>query len=469
MHIFQYILSSFNKACIKYLDKIFIRALVLRTDIMDNNETNIIDNYNDFEYPSKRIIEKESKKSKIQITSLIITLIIIFLLISTLFLSWYSIGMGISAFFFFPISMDADMNFHLTELALDASTNMNDANMTKDISYSDFEEEAIKQGKTSAIDMINLIRNTTIFVIILLIFSIFAFIGLLCSIIGFGNKYTMKKIGLVFGILTFILGIFTAGYFMYEWDSNIIKDGLPDLDSDDTDSSSSETINLLDTEELDNYMKDIGFWDSISISGGFPETNDSDTGIISNDEDSDLDLYTFNFTFTPGLSWYIIILVSVLSLLLTILLFNKKLKMMLILLLICSVALFGFIYYLSLNANAEEKSSNIMDMDFWDFDSDPAEVSKFLGTWELDIKNTTGYKEDENLTKETWTFWQNETHDMFETKYTQEYGSASMSCSFSAKDNRLNICYNTYDYVFSENDMKLTVTRENEKLILNKI
>ncbi len=432
---------------------------------MDDNETNSKNNNYNFEYPSKRTIEKKSKKSKLQITSLIVSVIIIFLLISTLFLSWYSIGMGVSMIFFFPISMDADMDFHLTELVVDGSTNMIEDDMLEDISYSDFKEKAIEQDKTSAINIINLFRNTTIFVIILLIFSIFTFIGVLCTIIGFGNKNTMKKIGLLFGILTFILGSFTAGYFMYEWDSNIIKGGLPDLDSD---TSSSETTNILEAEEVKDELKDIGFWDSISISGGFPETNDSDMDSFSLDEGSDLDLYTFNFTFSPGLSWYIILLVSILSFLLTILLFNKKLKMMLTLLLICSIALFGFIYYQSLNANAEEKSSNIMDIDLWDFDSDPAEVNRFLGTWELDINNTTGFKEDENLTKETWTFWQNETHDMFEATYTNKYGSPRMSCSFTAKDNRLNICYGTYNYIFSDNDMKLTVTKDNEKLILNK-
>ena len=437
--------------------------------IIEKSDQNLINsvNTNDTqfqEYPSKRLINDKPKKSKLHIASLIVTIFIIFLIISTFFLSWYTIGMSISLFFFGPVSLDVDMNFHLTEISVDGGPSMNATDMSTSISYSEFEKKAIEQDKPEALNLIDLFRNLTILVIILLIFSIITFIGILGFIQSFGNKKMMKKIVLIFSILTFLSSTITAGYFIYEWDSNIFNNKLPNLNDD---SSSDSSFNIFETEEANRKLNNIGFWDTISLGFGADDLNNSNMSFYSTGGASSSDLFKYNFSFSPGLSWYFMILISILSLFSIVLLLNKNLKIMLMLLFVCSIILFGIIFYLSLNANAEETS--YPSFSSWDYTSDPAEVSRFIGTWELDINNTTGYKEDENLTKETWFFWQEDTHDMHEISYiTENQGSGRYSTSFYAKNNRLSISGGTYYYIFEDNDTKLTLTKDNEKLVLNK-
>jgi len=416
------------------------------------------------EYPSKRLAENKPKKSGRHIASLIISVIVIILIISTFFFSWYRIGMGISMFFIFPISADMDMNFHLTEINLDVSANWNESDMSQSVGYSELEEKAEEQEKANAQTLVNLFRNIGVFVIVLLIFSIIAFIGVLCTTFNFGNKNTMKKIGISFGILTFILGVFTAGYFMYEWDSDIINKGLPDLQEDD---SSIENVDIIKTEEGKKELKNIGFWDSKNIGLSFSDINDSNMSFFSIEGDSDFDLYTFDLSFKPGLGWHILILLSILSLLSTIILFNKKILMLVIILFVCSIILFGFLFYMSINAEGEDSSSRSM-FSFED-DSDPAEVSKFIGTWELDVNNTSGHNIYQNITEETWVFWENETFNNYRVSTKYEYGgSGSMSCSWVAKDNKITLCGESYNYVFSNDKTLVTLEKDDEKIVLNK-
>jgi len=316
--------------------------------ISEKPDQNLINNVNTNvsqfqEYPSKRIANDKPKKSKLHIGSLIAIFIVILLILTTVILPWYCISIGMSMFFFFPISMDVDMNFHLTEINLEADTPMNASDESISVSYSEIEEKSLEQDKTGAQNLVGLFRNTTIFIVFLLIFSIISFFGVLCITMGFGNKKTMEKIGLIFGVITFILGIFTAGYFMTQWDSNIINKGLPDLDSDD-DSSFDGTVDIFETEEGKNELKELGFWDSRSISMDFPDTNDSNMSITYPDESSSFSLFSFDLSFTPGLSWYIIVFASIMSLASVIILINKKLKIMLISLFICSLLLFHLFY-----------------------------------------------------------------------------------------------------------------------------
>jgi len=434
--------------------------------IMQDKSENIkIDSQNDsypnIEYPSKRITKEKPKKEPRNIATLIISVIVIFLIISTFFFSWYCISIGMSMFFFFPISVDADMNFHLTEINIESSSMMNDSESVS-VSYSEMEEDIKEEDKEEVGNLISLFRNMSIFVIVLLIFSIIAFIGILCTTFNFGNKKTMKKIGISFGILTFIIGIFTAGYFIYAWDSDVIQNGLPNSEDD----SETVTINLFDTEEGEEKLNNIGFWDSKSISMNFPDSNESNTSFITFEGDSDIDLFSFDFSFKPGLAWHIILLVSILSLLSTIILLNKKLLPLILILIVCSIVLFGFLFYMSINVEAEDSSS----MFSWDDTSDPAEVAKFLGTWSLDVDKTVGHNTYSNITKETWVFWENETLNNYRVSTQYEGGgNGSTTCPWSVTNNNLSLCGGKYSYVFSNDEKSVTLTKNEEIIVLDKI
>jgi len=394
------------------------------------------------EYPSKRIINDKPKINKIHLSTLIITLVVIFLILSTFFLSWYSIGIGMTVFFF-PVPINVDMNFQLTEINLETDLSTDSTDLT--VNYDELEEKAIEQDKTAALNFINLFRNIILIMVILLIFSIIALIGIIGTNLNFGNKNTMKKIGLIFCILTLIISIFTAVYFAYQWDSEVLTKGMPNL-SDTDDDSSSDSNDIFETEEVKKELDGIGFWDSRSVNA---------LGV------------NYSFSYSPGLAWYLLILVAILSLFSTVLLIDKNLKKILICLFVCSILIFGVLLYLSLSASADEDGQSLT-MDPWNTSSDPEEVQKFLGTWEVDIDNSVGYKQGQSLTWEKWIFWENESYDKFEVSYISEgWGSGSMSSTWTAKDGILS-ARGTYNYNFEDNNTKLILTNDDETVVLNK-
>jgi len=80
------------------------------------------------------------------------------------------------------------------------------------------------------------------------------------------------------------------------------------------------------------------------------------------------------------------------------------------------------------------------------------------------------YKQFHKLSEETWVFWENETFNNYRVSTKYEYGgSGSMSCSWSAKDNKITLCSESYTYVFSNDKTLVTLEKDNEKIVLNKI
>jgi len=418
-------------------------------------------NHQQINYPQNKPLIKTSKRSKKNIISLIAIVVSISLILTTLFLPWYCISIGMSMFFFMPVSMNADMNFHLDKIGFDADMMGN--SMQERVSYDELEQKAQEQGKNLSQSFFDLFQNMTIMVIIMLLLSIISLIGVLGVTFDFGNKTKMKKIGLFFGILTFVIGISTAGYFMVQWDSNTLNQ-IPSLDSDD--SSDTETINLIDPDQPYAGLDNVGFWDSKSYSLDSPGILDSDNSSLVINEGSG-SLFTMDLTLSPGLSWYIIIFASIMSLVSAVILLNKKLKIVLITILVCALFLTGLFIYLSISVGADESSSPSLPS--WGDNSDPVEMARFIGTWKLDVNNTVGHSEWGNISEETWIFWENETFSKYEvsTQY-ESSGSGSMSCVWSAYDNSLSLCSGAYDYIFSDDDMKVTLTKDYEKIILNK-
>jgi hypothetical protein len=118
----------------------------------------------------------------------------------------------------------------------------------------------------------NVFNYSMYITIFTLIICILALIGILGFVFGFGKPDTMKKLGLVFGILTFVLALVAVLYFMTALPVKTLGGGVVD---------------------------DIGFWYSKSQSGA-------------------------EISMGPGFSWYLMIAAAIIALIASIAMLLKK-------------------------------------------------------------------------------------------------------------------------------------------------
>ena len=97
--------------------------------------------------------------------------------------------------------------------------------LTKAVSKAGGAEITIDYEDLPDSDSKTVFSNTYYMVIITLVFSILAIIGILGVTFNFGPIKTMNMIGLIFCILTFILALVAALYFMVA-----LPDATPDMD-----------------------------------------------------------------------------------------------------------------------------------------------------------------------------------------------------------------------------------------------
>lgn len=132
----------------------------------------------------------------------------------------------------------------------------------------DLEENMGEDADTGRLDVY---RNTFYIVIIAFIIALIAIVTLFGNIFNFGKPETMKMLGTIFVILTFIFALVAALYFMTALPSEMSKD-MPD---------------------------DVGFWDEV-------------------------DLMIVKMSIGPGYAWYLMLVGGIIALVSAIFIFMDK-------------------------------------------------------------------------------------------------------------------------------------------------
>ena len=191
------------------------------------------------------------KKGIISVISIIIGLVFVLMAVSC---SWYNAEVNAE----YRLHND----FYLTEIVMDSTM----IGEKQSISYDEFKNLA---DTSWAEDLFATFNNTQYLTIGLIITSILALIGVLGCVAGKVNR--LRKVGVTFGIITFILAIFIACYFAISLNNILVEQGF--------------TANLFG----ESQVYDMGFWSSINT-----------------DE--------FTSSSGPGFAWYLIILAGITSL-----------------------------------------------------------------------------------------------------------------------------------------------------------
>ena len=136
-----------------------------------------------------------------KIIGLVGIIIALVLVIIAFFTPWYSTSMKIESNF--PEeSGDVNHNIYLTKTETKGSMFGDKVDETQSFSdYGNFPGKSV-------------FDNTFYLTIIAIIFSVIAFVGFLGFSFNFSNPETMKKIGVIFGILVIVIAFITPIYFM---------------------------------------------------------------------------------------------------------------------------------------------------------------------------------------------------------------------------------------------------------------
>jgi len=204
------------------------------------------------------------EKGIISVISMIIGLVLILV---AFFGPWWS-GELKSSFGFGETDYHQDM--YLTKTVIDG-TSMGQP-IEQSINHDDFKNlPPMDPGADTswAEDLSATFNNTQYLTIGLIITSILALIGILGFVLGKANM--MRKIGIIFGIVTFILAIIVVFYFAISFNNVFAEQGFP--------------VNI----QGETQVYDMGFWFSIN-------TNE------------------IAISFGPGFAWYLIILAGITSL-----------------------------------------------------------------------------------------------------------------------------------------------------------
>lgn len=230
------------------------------------------------------------KKGVMASTCIIIGLIII---VVSFFGPWYTshakYSFGGSAPFEgfgsnFSYETDYNQNFYLTKMEIHGT--MMGQQMTQSISYDYMKKQMQASSQTMNMGIYDIFGNTMYIVIGALITSVLALIGILGVALNFGKSDTMRKIGIIFGIVTFILAISAIGYFWMGW-NNQMQESI---------SSSYSSSGTYDAPDIT-----LGFWYNYNQDG-----NEMSMG--------------------PGFAWYLMIIAGIITLISTFLILKKEVQ-----------------------------------------------------------------------------------------------------------------------------------------------
>jgi len=224
------------------------------------------------------------------IASLVCIIIGLIIIIVSFFGPWYSTHMRYSYESYggyggfgsnYSSNTEYYQNFYLTKIEMQGT--MMGQDMSQSFSYDYMKEQMESSSQSTNSGLYNIFGNTMYIVIGVLITSIIALIGIAGFTLNIGNYNTMRKIGLIFGIITFILAILSIGYFWMAWNNQM-------------------------QESISNYSSYGGSYDTPDFTYGF-WFNQSQAGN--------------QMSMGPGFAWYIMIIGGFLSLISTILIIKK--------------------------------------------------------------------------------------------------------------------------------------------------
>ena len=204
------------------------------------------------------------------ILSIIYMIVVLVFILVAFFSPWYSS----------EISSEIDHqhnDFYLTKIVTDSK-----AMGEQSINYDEFENLLPMESgaDTSWVeDFSATFKNTQYLTIGLIITSILALIGVLGCIAGKVNR--LRKVGVAFGIITFILAIFIACYFAISLNNTLAEQGFP--------------VNI----QGETQVYDMGFWSSINT-----------------DE--------FTISSGPGFAWYLMIVAGIIAALTSVVIYKTS-------------------------------------------------------------------------------------------------------------------------------------------------
>lgn len=371
--------------------------------------------------------------------------------------------------FLMPISVETDVDFQLTDVdfELEGGVPGNKTEKTKSFSYEEILKNSSSYNNSSIKeDSFDVFKNVMIFLIITIVMAVLSLIFVIYVV--FKDKKKMKKIAAIFALLTCIFAFSTAGYFMISWDNSLSKDVFNSM-SEQGGSSMSNTTNQFPMQKHEN----LGFWDAESFNFDSSDFEDNSNQVSESSSGNMNDLFSalgfsVSFQSRPGFAWYLMILVGFLCLFATVILLNKKLLLSIVIFLIILAIITSAIFFYSLKAQPEDTESTMSNDGMWGHESDPAEVAKFVGTWELDVEESVINTTRHNITEETWTFWENSSSNRYSYEINYEYGTGSGSGIWYASDGTLSASY-SYSYEFSEGNNRLVLTKDDEKKVFYKV
>jgi len=351
------------------------------------------------------------QKAQINNFALVGTFVVTALIIIAIFAPWYSASLEMSA-----LGERIYINADLSLIGFGASTNFPGMGGGGSWGYYDIPEtEEASMVRENVLS----IFNTTLYIVIgALITAILALIGVLGIKFHFGNLDKMRRLGTIFSVVTFIIALGACIYFMISLTGRM------------TDAAGNKIFS---------------FWYSTAVT------------IFGTD---------MSMSIGPGYAWYLMIVASVVALISLVFIFKKpstkpihkehvrmkRKKIIAILTVVVIIVVIASVFtFLVLK---DEKDESQMD------------ISAFIGKWNVDVDNSSGYHEGFNFTEEIWTFHENKTLKII-TAY--ETGNGSSSGIFNVKDDKLYFAFDAYNYVFSNSNNKLTLTDSDETIILNKV
>lgn len=202
------------------------------------------------------------KKTMLPLILIIIGLIIIIL---SYFGPWYTLSINYTL-----LGMQANYNQQIYLSSIELSGNAVGFDFTQTILLDAMEIEGISK------DYIDFLQNVKTLTLISIITCILGFIGIAATLFNFGEKIHMKKIGIIFGIITFCLTILTIIYFVIGWTN----------------------IEITLQQNINNFFEKIGIINPYDTHLGFWYTN------VKNGN---------TFSIGPGYAWYLMIITGVLS------------------------------------------------------------------------------------------------------------------------------------------------------------
>ena len=235
------------------------------------------------------------KKSIISIALMILVLVLVLL---SFLGPWYGFhikytddqsmyGSGVNSSFYDSEDTDTTASYYLRKVSIKGEAFGNPMSLSYDYSYiKDVSEKTDSETAPQFEKMMNLFDVIFYIMLACIVMSIIALIFSLGVLVPGKNFLKFKRLGMIFGIIVFILALISSFYFMIEW-TNIINE------------SETTELGMTNSSLFPQDLKIDGFWFSYS------EGN-------------------FEYSIGPGYAWYLIIITGVISLISSIMLYLTR-------------------------------------------------------------------------------------------------------------------------------------------------